>query len=265
MSAWPRERIVVGLAPDQLSALRLGGWLRPRLLDRHTLALPAAEGSHWDKALAALETLLAESSWRDRPTTVILSSHFVRHAMLPPGPGLADAERQTLAQVLFHETFGDLARDWELRISPPARGKPTVACGVPRQLLNSLRAVCERKAPLSSIQPSLMPVFNRARRKFGKADGCLAMVEPGRITLAGLSNGQWQFIDSRAGGGDSLPQFLLEAERLHGWQPGGILWLSDLAQIARMPPGTDWSHQHIEPPRLAGIEGIQTLAGWGVA
>jgi hypothetical protein len=260
-----RERVVVGLAPDGISALALGGLWRARLLDRHSVLLQGQDAANWDKGIEALQRLLAEPAWSGRDVTVILSSHYVRHAVVPPGQSLTDAERRSLAEVVFRDVFGDLARDWELRVSPAGSGLPALACGVPRALLASLQSVCEGRGRLQSVQPSLMPVFNSVRRDIARAIGCLALVEPGRITLAWVENGQWKHVDSRAGTGGLLPQLLLEESELHGRQPGGILWLCDMTGAARLPAGTFWSHKRVDPPRLGGFDDISGLAVWGAA
>lgn len=265
MSPSWRERVLVGLAPERLSALAVGGLWRARLIDRHAVPLPSQDAVHWDRGIAALETLLNEPAWRGRDVTVILSGHYVRHAVIPAGKEMTDAERRTLAQVVFREVFGDLARDWELRVSPAKGAAPTLACGVPRPLLAALGDACKGRGRLLSIQPSLMPVFNRARQEIAGAIGCLALVEPGRITLASLENGQWQYVDSRAGNGGLLPQLLLEESELHARQPGGILWLCDLSGDARLPGGDFWSHKRIDPPGLSGFDGLSNLAIWGIA
>lgn len=264
MSLLSRERVLVGLAPERLSALVVGGLWRTRLIDRHALLLSDQDAVHWEKGVAALAKLLDEPAWTGRDIGVILSGHYVRHAVIPAGSGMSDAERRNLAEVVFREVFGDLARDWELRVSPMAGGVPTIACGAPRPLLAALRETCEGRGRLQSIQPSLMPVFNRVRQHMAKAVGCLALVEPGRITLAALDNGQWTYVDSRAGSGNLLPQLLLEEGELHERQPGGILWLCDLSGDARVPAGTFWSHKRVDPPSLAGFDGISSLAVWGI-
>lgn len=264
MSLSWREQIVVGFAPERLSALWLGGLVRQRLLDRHAVILPNKDFSSWEKGINALETLLSEPAWRGRDVVVILSAHYVRHVVIPAGRGMGDSERQTLAAVIFHDTYGDLAKDWELRVSPAASGMPTLACGAPRPLLEALRTVCAGRGRLHSIQPGLMPVFKRARHAIGKAAGCLALVEPGRITLAFVENGMWKYVDSRAGDGSILPQFLLEEGEVHGRQPGGILWLCDLTDTARLPAGEFWSHQPVALPRLPGIDPGPSLAAWGL-
>jgi hypothetical protein len=265
VSLLSRERIIVGLAPERLTALWVGGWLRPRLLDRHAVLLPPQGTAGWEAGIATLETLFTETAWRGRDVAVVLSAHYVRHVLVPAGRGIGEEERLALATAVFQETFGDLARDWELRVSPAAGDAATLACGVPRALLAALRTACQGRGRLVSVQPSLMPVFKRVRQAIGKAAGSLALVETGRITIASVENGQWKYIDSRAGDGAILPQFLLEEGAVHGRQPGGILWLCDLTNSARLPAGSFWSHQPIEPPHLPGMDPGVSLATWGLA
>jgi hypothetical protein len=105
------ERVVIGLAPEQLSALALTGRFRPQLSDRHVLPLPAQPASAWDKGIAALDALLGESGWHGRDITVVLSCHYVRHAVIPAEPGLSDAERLALAEIVFRDVFGELSSD----------------------------------------------------------------------------------------------------------------------------------------------------------
>ena len=97
-----------------VSALAIEGRWHRRLVDQHLLHLPAQAASDWDKGMAALDTLLAESGWQRHAITVVLSGHYARHLVVPVEPGLSEAEQQALAQTLFQETFGELARDWVL-------------------------------------------------------------------------------------------------------------------------------------------------------
>lgn len=261
---WPSKHIVVGFAPERLSALCLGGLLRPRLLDRHAVPLAGNDPAHWAEPLAALNALLNEPVWNGQNISVILSSHYVRYMLIPAGRSLTEAERLALAKVLFHESFGELADNWDIRVSPPGVGLPTIASGVPQELLADLEKTCAKRGRLTSVRPSLMPVFNRARRLMGKAAGYLAVIEAGRIVLVSVANGQWKSADSRAGDGASLPHLLQEESELHGRQPGGILWLSDLTGNVRLPTEAAWSHQRIDQPHLPGIDDIPNLASWGL-
>lgn len=265
MSLLPHERILVGLAPERLSALSLGGLVRPRLLDRHAVSLSGQDAGEWDAGIQALEALLAEPAWRGREIAVVLSGHYVRHAVFPAGRGLAADERQALAATVFRDTFGELARDWELRVGAADDAAQTLACGVPRALLVALRGVCGGRGQLHAVRPVLMPVFNRVRAAVGSSAGCLALVEPGRLTLAFVENGAWKHVDSRAGDGNALPQLLLEEGELNQRQPGGILWLCDLTGAARAPADTFWSMKRVAPPHLPGFDALSSLAIWGLA
>lgn len=268
-------RAAVGLSPHQLSAFALDGRFRPRLSDRHLLPLPEQPPSVtvWDSGIGALDSLLAEPGWRGRDITVILSGHYVRHAVVPAGPGLSSDGLLSLAQIVFRDIFGELAGDWELRVSPPRSGEATLASGVPRALLASLETVCEAHGKLRSVQPCLMAVFNHVRRAIGSSSASLALVEAGRVTLASVDHGQWLYVDSRAGGSNVLPQLLLEEGELYERKPGGILWLCDLTGSVFLPPDTYWSQHRIEPPKIGGVvpgEGSEAglamnLALWGTS
>lgn len=264
MSPLWRERVVVGLAPERLSALLLGRGWRPRLLDRHALPLLEQDAGEWGKGLEALAALLDEPGWHGRDIAIVLSGHYVRHAIFPVSSGLSHKERQALAELVFHNTFGDLAREWELRISPAGKGQQSLACGVPRALLEALKTVCLRRGRLTSLRPGLMQVFNRIRRDIGQSVGCLALVEMGRTTLVFFEQGQWKHVDSRAGNSQSLPLLLLEEAELSARQPGGILWLCDLTAVASLPDETFWSHQRVLPPGPAGVDDHENLAVWGM-
>lgn len=263
MSPLSRERLVIGLAPEGLSALRLGGIVRPQPRERVVVPLQAVGPTQWDLAVDALEILLDTPGWGGHDVTIILSGHYVHYAVLPQGSNLAIQEQQDLARVLFQNTYGALSRDWEIRASP-ASDQPTLASGVPQALLKSVRAICEGRARLRSIQPALMAIFNRTRNAIGANTGTLAVVESGRTTLATLAEGRWQSIASRASAGNALPQLLDEENELHGGNRGGMLWLADLTGEARVPSDSSWRAKHLTNQRLnKAADEAATLAEWG--
>lgn len=278
-ASWPsalaslsrRTQVLVGLSPERLTALHLGGWLRPRLLDKYEVSLtgdPAGgmqTGAHWEPPVGALQVLLSKPVWNRSDVTVLLSNHYVRYAVVPLPKGLREAERDTLAKVLFRKSYGDLANAWDFRVSP-ARDEPaTLACGVPLPLLKGLADACTGNARLRAVRPSLMPIFNRLRRTIGKASGTLAVVEYGRVTLAHMEAGHWQSITSRADPGGLLFTLLDEENQLHGRPPGGLLWLCDLTGTARVPPESPWKVQQVAAPKVDRTPaGVGELAAWGV-
>lgn len=260
MSPLSRERLVVGLAPERLDAVRLGFWRRRRLAER-TVALapsaaPSAAGAPWQGGVEALELLLDEPAWQARTLSVALSSHYVRYAVLPRGKQLAPGEQDDLARVIFRKLFGELASAWEFRVSP-GDGDLALASAVPTALLAALRTACEGRVALGSVQPGLMSVYNRVRPAIGGRAGTLALVEPGRITLATLGDSGWQAVNSRAWEPTALPGLLDEAEALADGPAGGRLWLCDLSGRAVAPAPPAWQVERL----LSG----PALLGWGLS
>ncbi|HEX5394148.1 MAG TPA: hypothetical protein VFW68_12745 [Rhodocyclaceae bacterium] len=271
----PRDQVLVGLSPERLSALHLGRGPRRRLLDKYEVNLtsdPAggmgstAGGVHWEPPVGALQALLSRPAWNRADVTVLLSNHYVHYAVMPLQKGLRESERDALARVLFRKSYGDLCSTWEFRVSPADAAAPTtLASGVSQPLLNSIAGACTDGARLRSVQPSLMPMFNRLRRTVGKGSGTLAVVEFGRVTLAHLEAGQWQSVVSRADSGGLLFPLLDEENQLHERAPGGLLWLCDLTGAVRIPPNSPWRVQQAAPDILdAGTPGVPELAAWGV-
>lgn len=256
MSPLSRERLVVGLAPERLDAVRLGFWRRRQLAERTVALAPSTSGAPWQAGVEALELLLDEPAWQARTLSVALSSHYVRYAVLPRGRQLAPREQDDLARVIFRKLFGELASAWEFRVSP-GEGDLALASAVPTALLNALRTACEGRVALGSVQPGLMSIFNRVRPAIGGHGGTLAMVESGRITLATLGERGWQAVSSRAWEPAALPDLLAEAEVLADGPAGGRLWLCDLSGQVVAPEPPAW---HVER-LLSGT----ALLGWGLS
>ena len=260
---WSRQ-VIVALALDRLSALLVGGIGRRRLLDRQAISLPTLTNS-WETTLPALEELFSESAWRGHRLHIVLSNHYVHYQALARSKGLTSGEMLKLAAVQFADTYGELAADWDIRISPPSRDGSTLACGVPSGLLAALRSSCEKKARLVSVRPALMPFFNRIRPMIGRSAGYMALIENGRLSIAVLEDGHWLSVSSRAGGHARLPQMLLEESELHQRLPGGLIWVCDLTGKAKLPTDPAWSSRLITPPGIPGLASQPDLANWGLA
>ena len=261
MSLLLRDRLIIGLAPECLTAMRIGGLWHPKILERYEQALPTADPKHWDEAIAALELLLEQPKWAACNLTIILSSHFVQYLVVPKGESFSAQKQNDLAQLIFRNVFGELSHEWELRTSP-STSQTTLCSGVPMPLLGALHAACEGRGFLSSIQPGLMPIFNSLRAQIKSENGILALVEPGRISLAAIHAGQWVSIVSRAGEVNVLPAFLEESQRLQEHRPGGLLWLCDLTGKVMFPADSPWQLQSLRPVH-ASPDSIPTLADWG--
>lgn len=147
---------------------------------------------------------------------VVLSSHFVRYAVLPWSSELtSEKEWMALAQLHFSSTYGTSASNWAIQTCATGRRKPRVACAVDEQVIASLRRVPR----LVSVQPALMAAFNDRREAFSRESGWFVVQEPGRLTLSLIVDGDWKLISCRQARTDwrtTLPALLDREHAMRG-------------------------------------------------
>jgi hypothetical protein len=271
-----RKRIVVGLAPDQVTVLRFSRGLRPALEEAIISPVANPEPGQWQTAVKVLTTLLGNPAWGNADVDLVMSNHFVRYALVPGNRALKkDEERLAFAGILFEQQYGPLSRDWELKLGNTKAAMATLASGIPRLLLTALREGIAQQGRLRSLRPLLMNAFNIGCRALNQQEACLAIVETGRITLAWMKNDQWQNVSSRATNVENpnaLSQLLAEDAALHGLNNSGTLLMCDLTGAAQLRPGSAWVVQPMTPPSFSSPEdvsanpsGIPLLAQWGLA
>ena len=166
------ERVEVGLYPDRVA------------VGANTLALAPGDAAspRWQPALDALANveILKRAS-----VTVVLSSFFVRYALVPLSVALNGAtERLALARHCLARIYGSAVDGWTLRMSGE------VVCAVDPALVDALASRCR------SLQPRLMTSFNRYRRRIGTRAAWFVDVEPGLASLALVAAGRWQSLRS---------------------------------------------------------------------
>lgn len=216
MSLLWRDELRIALSPGRAVMVRLGKGLRRRVLDKRVETCIPAEGETWQAAIAALKKLLDKQDGAE--ASVVLSSHFARYVTVPWSDAVSSEEElSALALHRCNQVYGNLAANWEVRVSPADFGAPMLACGVERGLLDALRQCCaEAGVQLGSVQPALMAAFNRWRGELAQNGGWFGMIEPGQLTLALVNNGGWHAVQSRRMEGtlgEVLPA-ALEQERL---------------------------------------------------
>lgn len=265
MSPLWRDAVTVGVAPTGISALRHRRGLRPILAASERLPVTADADS---TAIAAeLPKLFERPEWQHCDVRFVLSSHFVRYAVVPGNPAVrTEAERAAFAQVAFEKIYGTLARDWDIRLSPAGRNEATLACGIDRALLAALRGIeTPSVRRVTAIRPHLMCAFNAIADRLNAGPAAIALAEPARITLAFVKSGQWLAVSSRTfdeANGDALQQALGEQAALLGMEAGGSLWLNDLAGRCALPAESAWKVQSFGD---AGLETPFRLAALGAA
>ncbi len=261
MSLLLRNELRVVLSPEQLVLVSIVREFTRRGLVRRVAAKeiipcdPAASGeAPWEGAVRALEATLSGVAKRKDSATLILSSHFVRYAMVPWSVTLSgEAEQLAYAQHCFRQAYGAAAENWELRLNPVPAGFPQLASAVDRRLLQALRSVFSSGGvALSSVQPSLMAAYNHCRSRLQHQSAWLVLFEPGLLCLALLQHGHWASVRSMrvdAGWREQLPQ-LLEREACMGVSDSVpetvFVWAPTLEKMA-FPDTGRWQMQHLQP------------------
>ena len=203
MSLLLPDRLLVALAPGELSWVRLTGMFKPQVRDQGTVAVAHGYGARaWDGAIAALRAQLAP--WRNDRLAVrmVLSNHFVRYALVPYSKDIRGAEQErALALHHFAKVHGEASRGWDIRLSPARRGASRLASAVDSALIDAMKQSfpLDRRLRLASLQPLLMSVFNGGGVPVPQAGAWLIIAEPDRACLALLSGNTWHAVQNVKG------------------------------------------------------------------
>jgi len=219
-----RDELRILIQPQRLVMLRLKHRFgNESIIDRHDLALtPTEEGPDtglkpmfqdlWRPAVSALRSALSDSRWQQVIPTIVLSSHFVRYAVIPWNAELANAaERDAYLRHCFMLAYGETARHWDLRLSPAGFGQPALASGIGAPLLEAIRIELEQAGLAAhNIHPNLVLAANETLAYLGKKNAgmslCFVSLEPGRLCLGLVENGQWRSLKSLAAEADVSAQ-----------------------------------------------------------
>ena len=218
MSRLLRDRVLAGLAPAELSLVRMSGAWRPRIASAQAVDCDPAFGTRpWHGALGALGQAAAGMGGAAADVTVVLSNHFVRYALVPWSDALDGAEEEiAFARHTFAATHGERVKGWEVRVSAGSRGEARLASAIDRELADALRACFPPggRARLVSVQPHLLSAFNLWRRGLPRS-AWLLIVEAQRACIALRTEGRWASVRNARGGFDDAEAWveLLERER----------------------------------------------------
>lgn len=192
LPSW-RKQLRVVLCPDKAIILVLGKGLRRKVEIQAILpCIPMPDAPAWQPALSAFEQWLGANEIGRADVTVILSNHFVRYALMPFSAEVSSREEeQTLAQILFEGIYGDLAKQWQLRVGEGGYGEPRLVAAADAMLLERLSdAMTVHSLRLNGIAPYLVSAFNRFHDRIQDADGLFAVAEPGQVTVIAFKQGQ---------------------------------------------------------------------------
>jgi len=260
------DRLLVGLAPDALTLLRVSGGAQPSVSDKRSIACdPGAGGEPWEGAATALSRIAEDIGKAAARATVVVSNHFARYAMVPWNEGLRKADEEAaFARYCFARIHGERSKAWDLRLSPGASGEARIASAVDAPLVQAVRAAFSARAKLVSLQPYLMCAFNRARRHLAGARAWLLLVEPHRSCLARLERGRWAAVRNARGALEGPGQWaaLLDRERhLAGNEPGAddvFVQAAGWSEASARVEG--WTFTNLAPPSAAGLAPAESAA-----
>jgi hypothetical protein len=237
VSRWSPENLLISLYPARVVAAKIESGWRRRLIDKRVVdtaepspnlpnSNPAGSGRAWMATVAALEEILAGFAAPGIAATVIVSSRFVRYAVVPWRDNVISVQEQAgFARHCFKSIYGDAAEDWEIRMSGGGFRRNALACAVDAQMLRAVEKILVgRSIRIVSIQPNFMAACNRFRRELsGYERGCIAVVEPGRAALGIFDGTGWCTLSARRIGSPK-PQELVSvvAQELKSADPDGL-------------------------------------------
>lgn len=176
-SPW-RETLHLLLAPHRVALRRFARGWRPAIA-RSAHAEVGGDAVDWACAVDALAALLASAPARGADAHVIVSSHFVRYALVPDNALLVTQDdRLRYARHNFVRVHGPAAERWSVRVGGDSGA--AIASAVESELVAALRALLSRNGLRAcALQPALMAAFNAARAQLPAAGVRLFVVEPG--------------------------------------------------------------------------------------
>lgn len=209
---WP-ERIRILLQPHQVTVSPLARWPWQRSTRQQQMTC-RNESADWRVPLASAQRWLHDNAVRHARVQCVLSHHFVRYALVPWNDRLSgEEERQAYLRHCYSQAYGEVARQWDLRMQSPAPDEPSLASAVDADLLTALQTVVrDAGLKLEGIHPYLMVCANHSRPWVRAGDVWLVAIERGRLCLAWLQRGVWQMVRSCALADDELEQVLAALE-----------------------------------------------------
>jgi len=193
---WPNQ-LLVGLSQQSVAIMQLAGPSK-RVLQKKYVSIEKPEPS-WHQALSQLELMIADKSFpKSKHLHVILASDFVRYLTLPSqGSMMRDDYKVDFARAAYREIYGNAVDVWHIQCDDAAPNQTITAVAVDMALIEALNKLAQTHGmQLDSVQPYLMPVFNRSKSQLSAGQLYFALAESSRLLFASLKNGQLQKIRS---------------------------------------------------------------------
>lgn len=209
----PEYVLLTHLKPQSSLGLKLG--FKQQVLQQQVLTVNLSEPlNQWNGLKSSLAHAFNSENWQDLASRgisgkVVISSHFARYAVIPWRVDLAvENERQAFMRYRFIALFGDAAKAWDLQMSQPEFGQPTIASGVDASLIKVLQEILlTANVKVKSISPYLMLAINQCLKQIKQQktqqiasdqNFWFAAVESERLCFALIENGAWRLVKNVA-------------------------------------------------------------------
>ncbi|WP_154668062.1 hypothetical protein [Pseudoduganella violaceinigra] len=213
MSLLSAERVRLAVGAERIDCVRLQGW-RGTPGEPMSCALAMQDGA---PDFSEVGDWLGKSGGR---LEVVLSNTWVRYVIVPWQDALGnEALAMDFARALFQQQYGDASNGWRVTLSAFYPRRPRVAVAVDERWFAALEGLAARSGmKLAAVRPALAAVLNRVGREL-PPNALLAMVEPRRLALLQLAQGQWHSVHNRmlpANWAPHLPGFITQARAALG-------------------------------------------------
>ena len=201
MSPLWRDQLRIVLCPDRILIVRVKRGLRPTIDSKHCITCdPVAGMPAWFAPLNTLMQWLADAKPQKANVTIVLSNHFVRYGVLPWSANISNAtETMTFARIYFEKIYGEIAKNWTLKISAAGYEEPRIVSAIDQELLDGLESMFAKvPSRIVAIEPYLMTAFNAWRKRLGKENGRFLLVEPGKACIVNIAADKCQNVKAYA-------------------------------------------------------------------
>jgi len=179
------QSLRLGVAPDGLALLRVGGWPSSNAI---VLAVQPVEQGAPDALEHGLRALLAgaaqDNGLRRWPLSVVLADELVRLWQVAPPQGASRPDDLRAACALrFQSLFGAMPAGWRISADWSA-GSPFLAAAAPEALLALLETLArEHGFYLVEVAPQFVAAMNATRRQ-RRPGAWFGLVHGGVLSLA---------------------------------------------------------------------------------
>ncbi|PCJ31866.1 MAG: hypothetical protein COA90_04985 [Gammaproteobacteria bacterium] len=201
-----RDELQVFIQPHRIELLRLKGvrGLRPQWVDAKTISFKREMSTltlpdDWPRVIKQLSLELKEDRWQASTASVVLSSHFMRYAVVPWMSEISTTDEwQAYLNHHFVMAYGDVVKSWNLHMDEPQYKNTTFASAMPNTLHTALNDTFSKaKLPLTTIQPYFIQAVNQLIEDHTTiSNGWLIVIENEHLTMSLIEEGEWCMVKS---------------------------------------------------------------------